>query len=122
MSIKKEIQYAIAMHSVWKSRLDKCIETGIFDTPADVVEMDNKCYFGKWLYGKTIRPAIRDSEEYKKVKECHARFHHAAAKVIKLSLSGNKKEAADLMSSSGEYTIISTELIREMISWANNVE
>jgi hypothetical protein len=107
---------------MWKARLERCIETGVFDTPVNIVEMDNECYFGKWLYGEDITPTIRNSEEYKRVKDCHARFHRVAAKVVELSLSGKKTEAANLMSSSGEYTKITTELVKEMMSWADNIE
>ena len=122
MSIKKEIQSAIAMHSMWKAKLDKCIQTGIFDTPADIVKLDNECYFGKWLYEGNILSAVRNSEEYKRVVDCHARFHRVAAKIVELSLSGNKTKAAELMLSDGEYSKISSELVRELTSWAKTVE
>ena len=122
MSLKKEINSAIVMHSVWKTRLDKCIDTGVFDTPVNIVGMDNECYFGTWLYGESITPAIRNSEVYKQVKECHAEFHRVAAKVVELSLSGNKTEATKLMAWNGEYSKITTELIKELTSWANSVD
>lgn len=121
MLLKDEIRSAIASHSMWKARLDKCIDTGVFDTPVDVIVMDGECYFGKWLYGETMTPTIRDSEEYKRVKECHAKFHHVAAKVVILSLAGKKREAANLMSSNGEYTIVTAELVKELSSWANTM-
>ena len=120
MSLKNEIHSAIASHSMWKARLEKCIDAGVFDIPVDIITMDNECYFGKWLYGEAMTPIIRSSEEYKRVKECHAKFHQVAAKIVALSLSGNKTEAANLMSSNGEYTRITTELVRELSSWANN--
>lgn len=122
MSLKKEIQSAIAMHSMWKARLDNCIETGEFDTPVHVVEMDNQCYLGKWLYGESIPSAIRQSEAYQTVKESHARFHQVAAKVVELALEGNKEEAYRLMSGNGEYTKATTDLVNKMMVWASNLE
>jgi len=122
MSLKKEIRSAIAMHSMWKGRLEKCIKTGVFDTPVNVVEMENECYFGKWLYGENITPAVRSSEQYQKVKDWHAQFHRVAAQVVKLSLAGEKAQAANLMQLNGEYTRVTTELIGEMTAWANSVD
>ena len=122
MALKKEITSAIALHSMWKSRLERCIDTGVFDTSIDIIAADDECYFGKWLYGESITPDVRDSEEYQRVKEYHAQFHQVAARVVGLALLGNKMEAAKLMSSSGEYTKITTKLVGEMISWADNME
>lgn len=118
MALKDEINSAIAMHSIWKARLDRCVETGSFDTPVDVVARDNECYFGKWLYGVTLTPAIRASENYQRVQACHARFHQVAAKVVELSLAGKKRDAANLMALNGEYTQVTSELIRELKAWA----
>jgi hypothetical protein len=110
------------MHSMWKSRIEKCIDTGTFDVPVDVIEMDDECYFGKWLYGDDLEPAVRVSAEFKRVKECHAKFHRVAAKVVALSLAGKKQEASDLMAWEGEYTKVTTELIKELTSWAEHVD
>lgn len=122
MPIKKEIQTAIAMHSMWKARLDKCIETGEFDTPLHIVEQDDQCHLGKWLYGENIPSAARTSEAYQKVRDSHAKFHQVAAKVVELALAGNKQEAYRLMSSNGEYTKATTDLVSKMMDWANSIE
>ena len=122
MSLKKEINSAIAMHSMWKSRLERCVDTGTFDTPVDIVELDSECYFGKWLYSDDLAPAVRVSAEFKRVKEYHAKFHRVAARVVQLSLAGKKQEAANLMLWDGEYTRATTELIGELTSWAEHVD
>jgi hypothetical protein len=121
VSLKKEISSAIASHSMWKAHFDACINTGVFDASLETIEMDNECYFGKWLYGDTITAGIRGSEEYKRVKDHHEKFHHIAAKVVKLAMSGNKAEASKLMASNGEYTKVTTQLVMELKNWADKM-
>ncbi len=121
MSLKNEINSAIAAHSLWKAKLQKALDTGVFDTPPDIIALDNQCDFGKWLHGEALPPTVRNSEEYKRVKDYHAKFHSVAAKVVELSLAGNKIEAAKLMALNGEYTTITTKLVMELQSWADKV-
>ena len=117
MSLKDEINVAIASHSIWKSRLIKAIETGTLDVPQHTIAMDDHCAFGKWLLGNDIPAEIRNSTEYKNVKDLHARFHKVAAKVAELALSGHKVEADKFMAINGEYTTITTQLISDLAAW-----
>jgi hypothetical protein len=121
MSLKSEINAAIASHSMWKSRLERAIEAGVFDVPADMVAKDTECYFGKWLYGESITAAIRATEEYQRIKEDHAKFHRIAARVVELAISGDKAEAVKLMGPRGEYTTTTTQLVKELEDWASKV-
>lgn len=122
MSLKNEVNSAIATHSIWKSRLERAIDAGVFDSPVETIARDDECNFGKWLlYGQSITQAIRDTEEYKRVADTHAKFHHAAAKVVELAISDDKIGAAKLMASTGEYTLITTKLVRELEAWADKL-
>lgn len=122
MSLKRELQSAITMHSMWKAKLDECTETGIFDMLPDMVEKDNECFFGKWLYGNKISPDIRSSAEYKRVQEIHARFHQVAAEVVRLSLSGERNKAQEIMSPTGQYTLVTNELVNQLFAWAEKLD
>ena len=115
MSLKQEINSAIATHSMWKSRLHAAINTGVLDVSAETITKDDQCPFGRWL--QTVEPSVRDSEEYKRVKELHAKFHVAAAKVVELALAGKKNEAEQLMGVNGEYAVITTKLVMELMAW-----
>lgn len=118
--IEDEIGKAIAAHGEWKAWLLGAIIQEKLDVPVGTIIMDNQCAFGKWLYGASISPAIRDSVSYKKVKELHAEFHKAAAHVAELAVAGKKKEAGKLMLIEGEYNLVSSRLIMAMIEWKNS--
>ena len=52
----------------------------------ETVAQDNKCLLGQWIYGEGKKLEVH--EEYSKLKREHARFHKAAADVIKKADSG----------------------------------
>lgn len=115
--MKEEIKKAIAAHGMWKARLQGAMDTGKLEIPVSTIRVDNQCDFGKWLYGTTIDPQLKNSEYYKKVKELHASFHHAAAKVAEYILSGKKSEAEKMMDMQGAYTTASENLTKNMMEW-----
>ena len=41
----------IAAHGLWKYRLHEAITSGHSSFDPAVVELDNRCPFGQWLYG-----------------------------------------------------------------------
>ena len=55
MSLKDEISAAIGAHGSWKTRIRTAIESGTSEFSPLNVAADNKCAFGKWLYGVTDR-------------------------------------------------------------------
>jgi len=118
MPLKDEISYAIASHSIWKTKLRNAIETGMLEIPLDTLKRDDECVFGKWLIGETITPAIRNSERYNRVKELHAKFHIATAQVAELVIDGDKTGAQNMMDDvNGEYTVITSKLVMELSAW-----
>ena len=117
MSIQEEIKSAVAAHGMWKARLRNAIDKGVLEIPVATIKVDNQCAFGKWLYGASITPNIRGTKEYQAVKEAHAEFHLAAAKVAELAQVGNKAEANAHMEMGGEFAKISVKLTRAMMDW-----
>ncbi len=55
------IQKAIAAHTGWKARLSTAISTGTFDVEHSAVGADNRCDFGKWLYGSELQSADKQA-------------------------------------------------------------
>lgn len=116
--LKKEaLASAISAHAGWKARLRTVVNTGVTDTPIAVVHSDNKCEFGKWLYGPDISGTDKQSESYLKVKDLHAAFHKEAAKVVELATSNQKEQAAQAIAMGGSYAKASTALTEAMIKW-----
>lgn len=93
-------QSALEAHMKWRMRLQDVVN-GVSKEKLDpeVVEKDDHCVLGKWLYGEGER--YKDLEGFSKVKLAHAEFHGLAAGILRKALTGNKAEAQALLT--GEY-------------------
>jgi len=111
------IQKAVAAHSSWKARLRSAVDTGKFDVTIANVKADNQCEFGKWLYGPDFSTAEKQTENYRTVKDLHAKFHLEAAKVVECATSGHKYKAAVAIGLEGSYTKASSALTKELVQW-----
>lgn len=90
MADKKEsIEAGIKAHFAWFDRLKKVIETGKSEFKPEIVRLDNKCDFGKWIYSEL--QAICDENTFLAVKETHAEFHKKAAELLVRALEGKDK-------------------------------
>ena len=115
------IDNAIGVHLLWKSRLQQAIVTGRLDVSVGDVASFTACSFGKWLYGSTVTPAMKNNTYYNSIKELHAEFHRIAAQVAKLALAGKKEDAKMLMAPQGEYATISRRLTDILVEWKESL-
>ena len=113
MAFADEIAKAIGAHGVWKMRLKTAIDTGKADAQATDVAKDNVCPFGQWLYGASITPVVRASQDYQTVRKLHADFHKCAASVIECVTRGDKAKANTLLD--GDYHKVSSALSTAMM-------
>jgi len=88
---KEDIDSALAAHALWKKRLQDALEKGTSEFKVDVVEKDNACQFGQWLYN--LSEDEKSGENFNKVKDLHSEFHKTAAKVLEMAITGRKEEA-----------------------------
>jgi hypothetical protein len=113
------IMAAVGAHAMWKARLKSAIATGHVEPPAEIIALDNRCDFGKWLYGGDIDTSAKGSEYYERVRALHAQFHQQASRVAGEVLAGNLDKAIGLMNPEGDYSKISDELTKVMLAWKN---
>ena len=109
------IQAAIAAHGQWKLRLKQAIAIGKIDANPEDVAVDNKCEFGKWLYGPGITPEIKETKPYEVVKRLHAEFHICASKILRHTEAGEMDAAMELMQ--GEYAERTQKLMLVLTKW-----
>ena len=113
MSLKDQIDKAVAAHGAWKERLAAAIGSGSSTFDPATVSTDCACDFGKWLHG------LGDGEkggQFETVRALHADFHAIAGKVLTLATTGKAAEASALMH--GDYTAISGKLVDTLHAWA----
>ncbi len=106
----------IAAHGLWKFRLHDAIVTGRSSFDPAVVRLDDRCPFGKWIYGEALRTSSNDPY-YADVKLLHADFHRCAAEVLALALAGRVDEARGLMSAGQPFLDVSTRLVGLVDDW-----
>lgn len=117
--MKEKIETAIAAHSAWKSKLRSAIDTGKSDFDPRIVAQDNQCEFGKWIYGL---PASETADEhFIEVKNHHAAFHKAAAKVLTLALEGKKAEAEKEIGLNSEFATVSSKCMLTLMDWKKKI-
>jgi len=118
MAIKDQIRNGIGAHGVWKQHLESAIEGEHLLFSYDVIERDDCCELGKWLYSDTIPPQVRSSQHYQTVRDLHADFHRVASIVARLSES-DKQRAKTVIE--GEFKDASLKLTTHMMKWINEI-
>jgi hypothetical protein len=99
MSMINAIDKAVSAHGAWKVRLRMAIMHGSSHFDPAVVECDDRCEFGKWLYGSSLSADTRAEMPYQVVRRLHAEFHQCAARVLSSAIGSRQDEAAALMAS-----------------------
>ena len=105
---------AAKAHAMWKTRLRTAIKTGKSDVTVADASVDDKCAFGKWLYGGAIPGEFKGSRLYEDIRSAHAQFHREAGRALDLALRRKVREALWATNSESLFTRISTALIKEL--------
>jgi hypothetical protein len=111
----RQIDAAIIAHDQWKARLLAAVESGSSEFQPDQVRADALCAFGQWLH--QAEADLKGSLHYERVRDLHARFHRAAADVLKLALSGKGPRALTSLEFGSEYVSASVLLVDEIELW-----
>lgn len=109
------LDHAIAAHAKWKFRLREAIKTGKSEWTVNTIGPDDRCEFGHWLIALPLPD--RMSKEWREAKSLHARFHIAAAEVLKYALAGHKADADASMAPGGVFADVSGRLVRALTDW-----
>ena len=116
----RQIDAAIKAHDEWKARLLAAVAAGSSDLNPDDVRAHDRCDFGTWL--STVGPDMKASLHYDRVCDLHARFHQAAAVVLRLALSGRGPQALTSLEFGSEYVSASVLLVDEMELWRRELD
>jgi len=106
----------IAAHGLWKFRLHEAIASGRSKFDPEVVQRDDRCPFGKWLYGEG-QQTHRHDERFETARQLHATFHRAAGDVLRLALDGRSADAAERMTPGQPFLDVSLQLVHHLDGW-----
>lgn len=110
---------AIKTHSSWKLKLTSYLRQPDGSLREVDVASDSGCQLGKWLNGDGRKYA--GLPEYRTLREQHARFHRAAASVVKLAHSGGSTSEVTALGSSSEYGVASKSVVSAIMAMKNKV-
>lgn len=84
-------------HMAWRTRLEAVLlGTSKEKLEVSQISPDNLCVLGKWLYGPGQK-LFGTSNEYETLRQTHKTFHATAGKILADYNSGNKANAARLL-------------------------
>ena len=112
--IADQINLAVGIHGLWKSRITDAINTGKSEWDPAFVTPCGNCDFGKWLNGLD---EAQKTEEFTKVYEIHTEFHKEAGRILGLALNGQKIEAEAAVDDGSDYQKLTSSLTLAMMNW-----
>lgn len=115
-----QIDAALKAHGEWRLKLTSAIRTGTCAVSPDDLSCDDKCAFGKWLYGPDFDAATKAGKPYQVTRRLHAEFHDVAGRVARLADSNRPGEAYQLLDT--EYTARSETLERALNKWRGELK
>jgi methyl-accepting chemotaxis protein len=114
---------AIKAHAQWKDRLKGAVETRTSDIAPDQACLDNRCQFGKWIYGEgAATPLPERGADYERVRQLHAEFHRCAGDTLRKALAGDRAGYERDTAPSGPFHVVSTELTGALLSWRRRLQ
>lgn len=111
---------AIAAHVGWKAKLRSYITHADKSLDPGVIEKDNLCSLGKWIYNEGLK--FKSNQHYIELVSEHAKFHKCAASIVRHIDAGNKKEAEAMIGANSEYSEISMEVVTKIRKLRSDIE
>lgn len=100
---------AIKAHSAWKLKLQNYLQKPDGSLNPDAIAADNKCDLGKWIYGEGDQHS--KLADYQTLKSEHAKFHKAAADVIRRADKGEKVSEDVALGGSSPFSKASSAVV-----------
>jgi len=110
---------AINSHSKWKTKLASYLAKPDQSIQPSTVEPDNQCDLGKWLHGEGLKHS--KLPEYTSLLSDHARFHKAAAEVVRKADSGLKVTDEIALGSNSKFGSASMAVVKSLMAMKSKV-
>ena len=110
---------AINSHAQWKRKLASYLSKPDQSLKASVIGVDNECELGKWLHGEGGK--YSKLPEFSTLMSDHARFHQAAADVVRRADSGQKVSDEVALGSNSKFGAASTAVVKSLMAMKSEV-
>jgi len=101
---------AVRAHSDWKIRLREYLGKADRSLDPTLVEQDNRCALGKWIQEDGVR--FSKDPEFQALRTEHARFHRAAADLVRRADRSEKVSEATELGAKSPFAELSQEVVR----------
>jgi len=105
---------AVKAHAEWKMKLSNYIRSPDKSLDANVVCKDDQCALGKWIYGEGKTHSALT--EYSTLKTEHAKFHNAAADIIRKADAGQNMNDQIVFGSDSDYAKSSASVVSAIMA------
>lgn len=105
---------AIKAHSAWKMKLSNYLKKPDGSLKAADIQVDNKCILGQWIYGEGSK--WNSLAEYATLKSEHAKFHRAAADIVRKADSGQSTSEETALGAKSEFGLTSNSVVAAIMS------
>jgi len=109
-----DFDMAVASHSQWKRKLRDYLAKHDGSLHPNEVSLDHNCALGDWIYGEGAM--YSSLPEYTRLKYEHARFHVAAAEIVRKANSGESATEEVQPCSNSEFSNASAAVIIALMS------
>ncbi len=103
------VQEAIAAHAQWKIKLAVYLKKPDNSVSFEQLGADDRCELGKWIYGDGAE--FKGTPEYETVRSAHAKFHRAAAAVVRKANIDKSLDADSVLGPHSEFGAASTAVV-----------
>jgi len=103
------VEDAVKAHVGWKSKLKAYLNAPNKTLNPAEVEKDSNCDLGKWLKGEGVKHSSK--KLYRDLLAEHAKFHKAAASIVRRADSGQKVLEETALGSKSEFSAVSAKVV-----------
>jgi hypothetical protein len=108
-----DFEQAIQVHVQWKSKLAAYIAKPDHTLNPATIAKDDCCELGKWLRGEGRK--FSSSPDFVKLVADHARFHVAAADIVRKADAGQYVSEEIALGAKSEYAAASNTVVTELM-------
>ena len=109
-----DFDHAIAAHAEWKRKLARYLAAPDHSLNPDEVSADNRCELGKWLVSEGKKFA--KLAEYGAVVSDHAKFHKAAAEIVRRANAGQRVTEEVALGAKSDFAAASSSVVRSIMA------
>jgi hypothetical protein len=114
-----KVDDAILAHARWKTRLISYLNQPDGSINVGELGADDRCELGKWIHGEASRVISRG--DLAPLQTAHAKFHRAAADVVRKVDGGTAANSDSLIGLHSEFGAASLSVIQILKSLASKI-